>query len=807
MSLINNEFSKKQAIFTVSDANYAVMALTMFDSVSEYYPESDLFLFLVGKGNVDKIDNNINVIYIHDILDDIDLNQRISYYLQVELATSFRPQCFEHLFSNNYDSAIYLDPDLYIFRRMTEVDKLLEDGASGVVTPHALKTVRSNVAVVGDETFLKCGIFNLGFLALNCTSETLRMLSWWKDKLKWQCVADSRVGLFVDQKWLDLLPTYFDGFEILKSPLYNLAPWNSEHYSVISDLHGKFYIDNFDNPIAFIHFSGVRRAVNHFSYLKEARKFYLKELKKREFMKLGFINYQVVFKPKNINLDKICIFLYKDYVNLTKDTTSNPLEDLGFYNYLISNDNETNLPVYIRKLFDVFPDILIGYVKSNSGLDFDSIIKWMKNGFNYDGVVNLGTMIEIRNAREKSGGFEHLYPGASEENQFFVKSFKEQHSYSPAILAMFYKEMKNNTDKSSGENKISFELDRIEIKKGHVIVCLPKLDDNDCLPELPFLVNKKYSEIWVPNINIQKKIKVSLGIENVAVIPYPVINPEYEVKKLNIPNDKFIVLMSHDFSKDFEQQNPMASIAAFKQAFRENNNVFLVCYLLNVDDSECYESLVSAINTEPKATLIVQDNSDIYYSYLHYAHCLISLHRNSFSGYKSAEALLLGKNIIVTGNNGDCEYINSSNSFLIRDSSDENVIIDAVEILKSIYFNEDVLNSKNRDAARFIQKHFSPSTIGFIMNSRIGELSNSGVNILPIFGSVSLSQKNMTGRANSSLRSLIKKIPYAIRIYRKIKGLDSASSHYSMRTIKSSDQSESIMKILLKNVHRPEYLE
>ncbi|MGE4777107.1 glycosyltransferase [Yersinia enterocolitica] len=807
MSLINNEFSKKQAIFTVSDANYAVMALTMFDSVSEHYPESDLFLFLVGKGNVDKIDNNINIIYIHDILDDIDLNQRISYYLQVELATSFRPQCFEHLFSNNYDSAIYLDPDLYIFRRMTEVDKLLEDGASGVVTPHALKTVRSNVAVAGDETFLKCGIFNLGFLALNCTSETLRMLSWWKDKLKWQCVADSRVGLFVDQKWLDLLPTYFDGFEILKSPLYNLAPWNSEHYSVISDLHGKFYIDNFDNPIAFIHFSGVRRAVNHFSYLKEARKFYLKELKKREFMKLGFINYQVVFKPKNINLDKICIFLYKDYVNLTKDTTSNPLEDLGFYNYLISNDNETNLPVYIRKLFDVFPDILIGYVKSNSGLDFDSIIKWMKNGFNYDGVVNLGTMIEIRNAREKSGGFEYLYPGTSEESQFFVKSFKEQHSYSPAILAMFYKEMKNNTDKSSGENKISFELDRIEIKKGHVTVCLPKLDDNDCLPELPFLMNKKYSEIWVPNINIQKKIKVSLGIENVAVIPYPVINPEYEVKKLNIPNDKFIVLMSHDFSKDFEQQNPMASIAAFKQAFRENNNVFLVCYLLNVDDSECYESLVSAINTEPKATLIVQDNSDIYYSYLHYAHCLISLHRNSFSGYKSAEALLLGKNIIVTGNNGDCEYINSSNSFLIRDSSDENVIIDAVEILKSIYFNEDVLNSKNRDAARFIQKHFSPSTIGFIMNSRIGELSNSGVNILPIFGSVSLSQKNMTGRANSSLRSLIKKIPYAIRIYRKIKGLDSASSHYSMRTIKSSDQSESIMKILLKNVHRPEYLE
>ncbi|ELI8067893.1 glycosyltransferase family 1 protein, partial [Yersinia enterocolitica] len=158
---------------------------------------------------------------------------------------------------------------------------------------------------------------------------------------------------------------------------------------------------------------------------------------------------------------------------------------------------------------------------------------------------------------------------------------------------------------------------------------------------------------------IQKKIKASLGIENIAVIPYPVINPEYEVKEVNLPNDKFIVLMSHDFSKDFEQQNPMVSITAFKQAFREHNNVLLVCYLLNADDSECYKNLVSAINAEPKATLVVRDNSDIYYSYLHYAHCLISLHKNSFSGYRFAEALLLGKNLIVSSDNGDCEYINS----------------------------------------------------------------------------------------------------------------------------------------------------
>lgn len=87
----------------------------------------------------------------------------------------------------------------------------------------------------------------------------------------------------------------------------------------------------------------------------------------------------------------------------------------------------------------------------------------------------------------------------------------------------------------------------------------------------------------------------------------------------------------------------MASVSTFKQEFRESNNVLLVCYLLNVDGSECYEGLVLAINSESKTILVVEDDdSNIYYSYLHYAHCVISSHRNSISGYRFAEALILG---------------------------------------------------------------------------------------------------------------------------------------------------------------------
>lgn len=255
----------------------------MFDSAREFYKkDTDFFLFVIGKGTVRTLDNDVNVIYIADILEAKDLNQRLAYYLQVELTTSVRPQCFKFLFDEKYQIVLYLDPDLYIFRRMSEDDDLLDGEVNGIVTPHSLHPTKSNLEIGGDNVFLQCGIFNLGFLALKNTIETMRMLAWWDEKLKWKCIVDWKNGYFVDQKWLEFLPVFFDGFHILKSPAYNLAPWNCEHYNIIADAAGNFFINDFNQPIAFIHYSGVKRAKAHYAHMMDAYNFYLLKLKKED---------------------------------------------------------------------------------------------------------------------------------------------------------------------------------------------------------------------------------------------------------------------------------------------------------------------------------------------------------------------------------------------------------------------------------------------------------------------------------------------------------------------------------------------
>lgn len=507
MKPANHSPKNKQVIFTIADADYAVMALTMFDSVSRFYQDSDLFLFVIGTGTVSRLDGGINVIYIGDVLDDLDLSQRLAYYLQVELATSVRPHCFKFLFAQNYDKAIYLDPDIYVFRRMTEVDDLLNRDVNGIVTPHALRSIQTDVAVGGDNVFLQCGIYNMGFLALKNTPETIRMVAWWKEKLKWKCIVDLPNGYFVDQKWLDFLPAYFDAFHVLKLPTYNLAPWNSEHYKVLSDSSGNFFVDEFDTPVAFIHFSGIKRAEHHFVGLEEARSFYLEQLQKRKFMKLGFVNYEVRFKPVNLFLDKVCTFLYKDYINSTKDTESNPLVDAGFYDFLHGIDNDTKFPVYIRKLYEMMPDIFIAYLSTQQATNCDNLIASIKDKFSYDGVVNLETMVQLRN--DSINGYD-FKDGFTETTSQPRNGAKGKPSYYPAILSFCTREHHAANDGSSSGHDIIVQSDRIEIVSGDIRICLPYIDDAGTFPIPSSLNAHNYTEVWVPKCLLRKEIALDV---------------------------------------------------------------------------------------------------------------------------------------------------------------------------------------------------------------------------------------------------------------------------------------------------------
>ncbi len=177
-------------------------------------------------------------------------------YSIMEMNTAIKPFCFQWLFDNRKsENIVYLDPDIYVISEFIELDKLLSRDADIVLTPHSTEPLLDG-RDPDDLRLLRTGAYNLGFCALRRSRSTASFLDWWKAHLVENCAVDLENGIFVDQKYCDLLPSYFDNVKLLKHPGYNVAYWNLLHRRVYRDRDsGEWRVNAV--PLRFFHFSGV----------------------------------------------------------------------------------------------------------------------------------------------------------------------------------------------------------------------------------------------------------------------------------------------------------------------------------------------------------------------------------------------------------------------------------------------------------------------------------------------------------------------------------------------------------------------
>ncbi|MGA7158553.1 MAG: putative nucleotide-diphospho-sugar transferase [Acidobacteriaceae bacterium] len=173
-------------------------------------------------------------------------------YDVLELNTNVKPTFLKTLLERGIDELVYLDPDIFVYRSLDSVFNAMED-SSIILTPHILSPVPDDG--VSELILLSSGVFNLGFVAIKRTEETIKFLSWWENRCLNLAFSEQRVGLFVDQKWINLVPCLFESVKILKNPGCNMAYWNL-HEREIHLEHGAWVV-NRSNPLEFFHFSGV----------------------------------------------------------------------------------------------------------------------------------------------------------------------------------------------------------------------------------------------------------------------------------------------------------------------------------------------------------------------------------------------------------------------------------------------------------------------------------------------------------------------------------------------------------------------
>lgn len=247
--------------YTSCSLSYLNRARVLADSIKRHHPQATLWLVLTDKAP-DGMRLDMEAEDFDHMLSAEDMfGERTEAWLFkhdiVEACTAVKGAAAEHILSQSgCEALIYLDPDTVLFNPLDPVLEALETH-SIVLTPHQIDpdAAGQNMAIIDNEiTSLAYGAYNLGFLGLRNDAEARRFCTWWAARLQDWCYDQRDIGLFVDQKWCDLVPCFFDNVRVLRDPGCNVASWNLSQRSLSFDSDGTARV-NGDHLLRFFHFT------------------------------------------------------------------------------------------------------------------------------------------------------------------------------------------------------------------------------------------------------------------------------------------------------------------------------------------------------------------------------------------------------------------------------------------------------------------------------------------------------------------------------------------------------------------------
>jgi glycosyltransferase involved in cell wall biosynthesis len=192
----------------------------------------------------------------------------------------------------------------------------------------------------------------------------------------------------------------------------------------------------------------------------------------------------------------------------------------------------------------------------------------------------------------------------------------------------------------------------------------------------------KFPQQWASSFAFVQEIWVSSRFAYEAIAPAttkPVLlmpmavalpPPETGLKRgdFGLPKDKFLFYVSFDFRSYASRKNPRASVAAFRQAFARQD--MPVCLLLKTIGSgwrpQDRDEFFEMVQGDPRILVIDQElASPRAAALLGLIDCFVSLHRSEGFGRGPAEAMLLGKPVIVTDYSGTRDFATRETALLI----------------------------------------------------------------------------------------------------------------------------------------------
>ena len=697
-------------VVTIAARNYLPFTRLLARSFKAHNPQDTFVVLMVDAepGEVPE-EPEFEVTTPADLPLDPGEFQRLAFFYDVtELSTALKPWALEMLLLRGAETAVYLDPDIYVFGSLSKIAELSAEHGI-VLTPHAIKPIPRDGLRPTEADIMGSGVYNLGFIGVG--KDNVPMLHWWQERLRRDSIAAPEQMLFTDQRWIDLVPGLWD-CAILRDPGYNVAYWNLDSRPV-ERRDGALYAGG--HLLRFFHFSGYRPETPWIlsKYVADNPRVVLSEHPVvaelcedygQKAMDAGMTPGQIAPYRYNRLSDGTSIGkgmrrIYRDAV-LRADKGEAPYPPLAFdpetEGDLVAWFTEPQVNGLSRLLVELWhtrPDLQGAFPWALQG-DSAPFLQWAARWGVAEREVPPAWVRRLRNTPQRGtrrtattgvnlAGYFAAELGMGQGGRLLIEAVKAA-GLPYATISSGRTLSRQQATFAAGDSDVRYPVNVAfvnadqfplwaadvgpDLLEGRytIGVWAWEVDEFPDFAEALSLVD----EIWGISTFVRDAVAARTD-KPVHVIPLPIPPAPEHIEPLDraalgLTDDPYFLFV-FDYFSVLERKNPIATIDAFTRAFAEGEGPQLVIKTINGHLRRIDRDRVRQACAGRSDIHLVEDylSGSQLRSLMAHAAAYVSLHRSEGYGLTMSEAMALGRPVIATGYSGNLDFMTQENSLLV----------------------------------------------------------------------------------------------------------------------------------------------